>query len=250
MFVITGGGSGIGRSLAIEIAKHGHDVLIIGRNQKKLLEVTSLNPNISYFCADVSNQEDRLLIKQHLQKKQIKGLVNNAGIIQPIVKISDISVESWHHIMATNLDAPLFLTTLLKTNLRDGRVLNIGSGAAHFAIFGWTAYCVSKAALFRLTECLRLEEKNIAFASVMPGIIDTNMQKEIRDSLNMNVNKRDFFQKLYNEEKLLKPDVVASFLSWLLLEVDSEKYASQEWDIYDKSHHNHWLQKDQHVPEA
>ena len=83
--------------------------------------------------------------------------------------------------LATNLDAPLFLTQLLRSNLTGGRVLNVGSGAAHFAVAGWSAYCVAKAALYRLTDCWRHEIADISFTSVKPGIIDTPMQKEIRE---------------------------------------------------------------------
>jgi len=55
MFVITGGGSGIGRALALKLAQRGKKVLIIGRNVTNLEGVSVQNPNIKYFCADVSN---------------------------------------------------------------------------------------------------------------------------------------------------------------------------------------------------
>lgn len=249
MFVITGGGSGIGRALALELAARGKKVLIIGRNLANLLEVSAESHNIEHFCADVSSQEGRLLIKQYLQGVIISALINNAGIIEPIAKIIDISCEDWRQVMATNLDAPLFLIKLLRDNLLGGRVLNIGSGAAHFPIFAWAPYCVSKAALFRLTECLQLEEENIAFASVKPGIIDTDMQRKIRETTNMDNKKHDFFQKLYIDEKLVKPSVVADFLAWLLLDIDADKFESQEWDIYDKSHHQFWLGDLEKVPD-
>jgi len=249
MFVITGGGSGIGRALALKLAQRGKKVLIIGRNVTNLEGVSVQNPNIKYFCADVSNQEDRLSIKQHIKETKIKALINNAGIIQPIAKITDITFPEWQQVMATNLDAPLFLTKLLITNLVGGRVLNIGSGAAHFPIFAWAPYCVSKAALFRLTECFQLEEDNIAFASVKPGIIDTDMQKEIRESTKMDDSKHDFFQKLFDEKKLISTEVVANFLSWLLLDIDVDKYKSKEWDIYDKEHQKYWLDGLQKVPD-
>ena len=248
MFVITGGGSGIGGALAQELANRGHAVLIVGRNESNLADVAFMHKNIKYFCADVSSQEGRVSIKEYLQDKKIQALINNAGIIQPIANIFEISLEDWHKVMATNLDAPLFLTKLLRTNLSAGRVLNIGSGAAHFSVLGWSAYCVSKAALFRLTECLQLEEENIAFTSVMPGIIDTNMQKEIRETINMAEEKQKFFHDLYAENKLIKPEVVAAFLAWLLLDIDAQKFESQEWDIYDKVHHAKWLQSCHDVP--
>lgn len=248
MFIITGGGSGIGKALALELAKRDFEVLIIGRNIDKLRKVAELMPKINYLQADVASEEGRLQIKEHLADRKITALVNNAGIIQPIIEIADITLKDWHHVMATNLDAPLFLTKLLRTNLHAGRVLNIGSGAAHFSIYGWAAYCVSKAALLRLTECLQLEENNISFATVKPGIIDTDMQAEIRASSHMLQAKQEFFKKLYSEQRLIKPEVVACFLAWLLIDLDVIKYQSQEWDIYDTEHHKFWLKKGNHVP--
>lgn len=248
MFVITGGGSGIGGALALNLAKRNIKVLIIGRNQSNLLNIASLNPKISYLCADVATISGRDLIKDYLANTRVQGLINNAGIIQPIAKIKDITLDDWHKIMATNLDAPLFLTNLLRENLQKGRVLNIGSGAAHFAVSGWAAYCVSKAALHRLTQCLQIEEENIAFASVMPGIIDTKMQQEIRETHHMTKKKQEFFLNLYNQHRLIKPEVVACFLAWLLLDVSIDEYQSQEWDIYNKEHHQHWLHAGDVVP--
>lgn len=249
MFVITGGGSGIGRALALNLANRGNDILIIGRNIAKLQDVCLQNSQIKYFVADVATTEGRSAVGNHLNNKSIQGLINNAGVIQPIVSMLDMNLSEWHKCMATNLEAPLFLTQILRDNLIGGRVLNIGSGAAHFAVAGWSAYCVSKAALYRLTDCWRHEVDDIYFASVQPGIIDTPMQAEIRAAGNMNADKKEFFESLYKEQKLVSPDVVASFLSWLMLDVNADIYSKKEWDIYDSSHHSQWLSKGQVVPD-
>lgn len=249
MFVITGGGSGIGAALAHALAKRTHEVLIIGRNISNLKSVATAHRNIEYFCADLAKQDDRLLLTQQLHNKKITALINNAGIIEPIAKIMNIKLAAWRQIMAINVEAPLFLVQLLKDNLTDGRVLNIGSGAANFSTLGWAPYCVSKAALYRLTESFKVEELNIAFASVKPGIIDTNMQKMIREASNMDTDKHDFFKKLYAGKKLIQPEVVASFLVWLLLDVNVIEYQAQEWDIYDKKHHKYWLKETQIIPD-
>jgi benzil reductase ((S)-benzoin forming) len=125
--------------------------------------------------------------------------------------------------------------------LQGGRVLHIGTGAAHFPVTGWAAYCVSKAALAMLTRCWQLESREIAFASVMPGIIDTDMQAFIRQAKFMDTEKLDFFKELKRKNRLLNPATVAAFLTWLLLDVSYEDFGSQEWDIYDKSHQSSWL---------
>ncbi|WP_131782256.1 SDR family NAD(P)-dependent oxidoreductase [Legionella gresilensis] len=249
MFIITGGGSGIGRALAHLLAEQGQEVLIVGRRELVLKEAASYSPLISICCADVSTTEGQQAILTALTNKPtIKGLVHNAGIIEPIAPITQITEQAWQQTLATNLNTPLFLTQLLINKLNGGRVLNIGSGAAYFPVVGWTAYCVSKAALAMLTRCWQLECKSVAFASVMPGIIDTDMQTLIRQSSFMDNEKLEFFKTLKKQNRLVSTETAALFLSWLLLEVDRSDYDAEEWDIYATHHHRYWLKKPHIVP--
>ncbi|WP_133131062.1 SDR family NAD(P)-dependent oxidoreductase [Legionella yabuuchiae] len=242
MYIITGGGSGIGRALALNLAKREQSVLIIGRREKPLAETAAMHSNLSFLCADVASREGRQRINQHLKSQQVlKGLIHNAGTIEPIAPITDIKELEWRINMATNVEAPLFLTQLLREPLKNGRILNIGSGAAYFAVKGWAAYCVSKAALAMLTKCWQLEVNDIVFASVMPGIIDTDMQALIRNANSMDHEKLEFFKTLKQDNKLLSPETVALFLCWLLMDIDEKRFQSQEWDIYDTTHHSDWL---------
>ena len=249
MFVLTGGGSGIGRALAHALAARNKPVLIIGRREKSLLDTADFSPLISTLCADVSTSNGRALVTAHLKNTpQIDGLIHNAGVIDPIFPILSIDEAAWRQVMATNVDAPLFLSQLLYDKLTDGRVLHMGSGAANFPVQGWSAYCVSKAALSMLTRCWQLESRAVAFTSVMPGIIDTPMQAEIRQASHMEPNKLDFFKRLQKEKQLVMPETVALFLCWLLLDIDKPHYVSQEWDIYDTTHHHEWLVSPYTVP--
>lgn len=248
VFVVTGGGSGIGRALAQAMALRGKKVLIIGRRLEALMETAVFSPLISVCCADITSQEGRQDIWAQLPDTPLEGLIHNAGIIEPVNLLGAIDEHDWKKTMATNLDAPLFLSQLLLPRLAQGRVLHIGSGVAHFPVAGWAAYCVSKAALFMLTQCWQLESRHTAFASVMPGIIDTDMQALIRQSSFMDKEKIEFFKMLKREGRLLAPETVALFLSWLLLDLDRETYVSREWDIYDTGHHQSWLVKPYCVP--
>ena len=248
MFVVTGGGSGIGRALAQSLAMRGKQVLIIGRRPDALTETASFSPLISVCCADITSQQDRQDIMSYLPDIQLEGLIHNAGIIEPVNLLGTINEADWKKAMATNLDAPLFLSQLLLPRLAQARVLHIGSGVAHFPVAGWTAYCVSKAALFMLTQCWQLESKQTAFASVMPGIIDTDMQAFIRQCKFMDTEKIEFFKMLKRDGRLIAAETVALFLSWLLLDLDRETYVSREWDIYDTAHHQSWLVKPHCVP--
>ncbi|MFI4917988.1 MAG: SDR family NAD(P)-dependent oxidoreductase [Legionellales bacterium] len=242
MYVITGGGSGIGRALAQALAARGKSVLIVGRREQALQETAAGSSLIQCLSADIATADGLERIKNHLENvPQIHALVNNAGMIKPLTSLKNMQAECWHQIFHTNLDAALFLPQKLYAQLTHARVLNIGSGAAYFPIQGWGAYCVSKAALAMLTRCWQLESDSIAFASVMPGIIDTEMQAVARSGFNMEPGQAHFYQRLKEHKRLISIDTVAAFLTWLLLDIDNDTYVAQEWDIYDTKHHGAWL---------
>lgn len=242
MFVVTGGGSGIGKALAHALSLREQSVLIIGRRESMLVGAAAYSPLISYLCADVSTEEGRQRIFSHLsQINHIDAFIHNAGVIEPLQPLLQVDEVSWQKIMSTNVNAPLFLTQLLQKKLQGSRVLFVGSGVAHFPVVGWGAYCVSKAALSMLTRCLQLESSAIACANVMPGIIDTAMQEQIRSATCMDPERLEFFKQLYRQDHLISAETVAMFLCWLLLELDKQQFVSKEWDIYDQSHHSAWL---------
>lgn len=242
MFVVTGGGSGIGRALALSLAHRGYSVLIVGRRETMLQDTAAQSSLIQYLCVDVSTAQGLDVIEQFLDSyPKISGLINNAGTLGPIEALTEIQRDAWNQTLNTNVTAPLFLTQRLSKKLDQAKVLNIGSGAAYFPIQGWAAYCVSKAALSMLTRCWQLESKAVYVASVMPGITDTDMQHLARQSTQLHPDTLQFYRKLKETGRLISPDTVAEFLCWLLLSIDYETYVSKEWDIYDTAHHAHWL---------
>lgn len=242
VFVITGGGSGIGKALALALVNRGKEVLIIGRRENLLKDTAAASANIKYLVADVASKEGLNAIKNYLASvTRIEGLVNNAGTMNPLAELKDVNPEEWQQALNTNLNAALYLPQMLYSKLAHGRVLNIGSGAAYFAIKGWGAYCVSKAALAMLSKCWQMESDEVSFASVKPGIIDTDMQAIARSSKNPDSTQTNFYIRLKEHGRLVKPETVAEFLTWLLLDTSNQKYVSREWDIYDTSHHRSWL---------
>ncbi len=247
MFIITGGGSGIGRALAHALTDRQQNVLVIGRREEALTETAGYSPLISCFVADVSQQAERTRIVNHVAGNEISGLVNNAGMILPICGLDEIEEQEWLKTMATNLNAPLFLSQALRKNNTLRKILNIGSGVAYFPVRGWAAYCASKAALAMLSRSFQLEISNTKTASVMPGIIDTDMQALIRMAEGMDKAQLDFFNNLRAADKMIKAETVALFLSWLLLDCADNEYSAHEWDIYETSHHLHWLLPPHHV---
>ncbi len=248
MFVITGGGSGVGRSLALALAKRKHPVLIAGRREHHLKETASHSSLIQYVVADIATASGLDRVCDQVQKlSRISALINNASTLEPIAPMHDIKPEDWRHAMQTNIDAALFLPQKLGHQLIGGRVLNMGSGAAYFPIQGWSAYCISKAALAMLTRCWQVESASVSFASVMPGIVDTEMQVIARSGKHMDPEHVTFYKRLKEDNRLVTSDTTAEFLCWLLLEVDKEMFVSKEWDIYDTDHHKFWLKNPHQV---
>jgi len=157
--------------------------------------------------------------------------------------LADISEEEWDQHYLVNLKAPVFLTKLLLPHLKNGgRVLNISTGLAHAPMSAMSAYGVSKAALYMLKEyCnVELKDQEIVFASAMPGVVDTPIQEHLRSYDTARFPAAEVFHGFLQRGELLQPATAAKFLSWLLLEVDDEKFTKADWDIYDASHHNSW----------
>jgi benzil reductase ((S)-benzoin forming) len=242
--IITGASSGIGKALAEHLALLGHQIIAVGRNQSALETLQQHHPkNITAVVADINKKEDRQKIKMRLNEND-KGifLVHNAGIAEPKL-LAELTEEDWDNHYNTNMRSPLFLTQLLLPYLANGgRVLNISTGLAHRPMIAMAAYGVSKGALFLLKEYFNVElkEKNIAFASAMPGVVDTPIQNSLRNKDLEEFPAANIFKQFFQRNELLSPETVAKFLSWLLLNVDNEKFSTSEWDIYDSTHHNEW----------
>lgn len=241
--IVTGGGSGIGRAICHILASNGRRLLTVGRRKEKLKETQEKYPGkIEILQADISDEDDRSKIVENIAGKEIEFLVHNAAVLGEIGNLEDISLAEWRKVMSINVEAPLFLTQHLLSNLNGGRVLHISSGAAHFAIRGWGAYCTSKAALFMIFQMLNaeLEEKNIKTASLRPGVVNTEMQGFIREA---NLDKMPHLQKfhdLYNSNNMQSSGRVAHFAYWVLTQTSDKDFSAKEWDIKDGEHLQKW----------
>src|SRR3990167_549311 len=248
MILITGGGSGIGRQLALELSSRNKEILVIGRRRSNLVATCDKGKNISYCVADITTEVGKALVIQHLQNKTLDAIVHNAGTIAPISPINQIKFSAFEYNFKINLFAPFELNLALINKLKGGRVLHVGSGAAYIPFAGWSAYCSSKAALAMLTKCYQAEYNDPVFAYVMPGIVDTPMSETIRATKDaMSKEVLAFHKKLHKDKHLISAKNVAAFLAWLLLDTPKDQYVAREWDIYDKTHHKNWLRDDQKI---
>ncbi len=143
--------------------------------------------------------------------------------------------------MSINLEAPLFLTQALISSIAPaGRVLNLSSGSAYRSMEYHGLYSVSKAALLMLYQAWNADfpTGEIVFGSAMPGVVVGPMQDAARQGNNPGA---DTFRQYKADGRLIQPIRVAEFLGWLLLQTDDDAFRSQDWNIFDKSHHANWL---------
>ncbi|MCO6440743.1 MAG: SDR family NAD(P)-dependent oxidoreductase, partial [Nitrococcus mobilis] len=217
--VVTGGGTGIGRAMVQRLAAEGLAVLAIGRRSGPLEALAQARPDrIETRAADVATPEGRAQVAEAIAGRRVRYLLHNAGVLEPVRPLAVVGLAEWRYAQAVNVEGPLFLTQRLLPCLSGGRVLHVSSGAAHYPLAGWGAYCTAKAALYMLYQVLDLELRShdIAVGSVCPGVVDTPMQALIREQDSERFPDVERFRELERTGMLKSPDTVADFV-WQLL---------------------------------
>lgn len=188
--IITGAGKGLGKAIAAEIIGKGGRVVLVVRSEASASALSGeFGSNCAVVTTDVTapGAAEAAIDVGMKRWGKVDGLVNNAGLIDPIARITDSDPAQWEAAIATNLVAPYrftraFLAQVPNTSPR--RIVNISSGAAHQPLEGWNAYCASKAGLAMLTRSTGLEyaQENVFAFGLLPGVFDTDMQATIRAS--------------------------------------------------------------------
>jgi len=192
--LITGGTRGIGKAIALEVARAGYAVMVnfnenlgAAETARNELEKTGVPSDVCQ--ADVSAPSHRDLLVDYTLEKfgRIDLLVNSAGIGPSVRKdILESDPEVFDEVMATNLRAPYFLTqrvaremiALIKAkSIEGGAIVNIASIRSYTTAQNYGEYCISKAGLSMVTRlfAVRLAEFGINVYEIRPGIIETDM---------------------------------------------------------------------------
>ena len=192
--VVTGAGSGMGRELTLELIRRGAKVAALDMRKESLAETAKLaGKNIETFILDVTNRRAVAAIPTKIEKKlgKVDILINNAGIIQPFIKINELKFEQAEKVMDVNFYGPFsmikaFLPGLLKRPA--AHILNVSSMGAYAPVPGQSVYGASKAAVKLLTEGLRSElmGTNVGVTVVFPGAVATNIS--VNSGLKMPAN--------------------------------------------------------------
>lgn len=221
MYVITGVSSGIGKALTNYYLEKGERVLGLSRTNE--IE----HDNYTFLPTDLSSLNDlkKLDLSSYIDEKEKVILINNAGTIGRIKRARHLSLEDYYLVNNLNIVAVQFLCSHLLQVTGENQleaIVNISSGAGRRPIASWSAYCASKAAVDSFSEVLKEEflEEGISTKvfSVAPGIVDTQMQTEIRSSNNEDFSAHSKFVDLKKTDSLRPPEEVAIGIDKLLSE--------------------------------
>lgn len=240
-FLVTGASKGIGLQLSLSLAESGFSVILLARDTNLLEESTeqvrSISPASSSIICDLSDNnsiDDAILLLKRDHKK-LDGIIHNAGMISPIMPMSKAPSDAWAENIQVNLIGVQRLTqgvySLMKASTRC-RVTTISSGASLRPIESWSSYCVAKAGQDMWTRCLAEEGKRhgISAISIAPGIVDTDMQKEIRSADSQNFPSLSSFVGYFENGDLSSPSDVAKKLLPLITTHTFEQ-SGQRFDV-------------------
>jgi NAD(P)-dependent dehydrogenase (short-subunit alcohol dehydrogenase family) len=152
------------------------------------------------------------------------SLVNNAGVIQPIGPLETQDASEIARAITVNVAAAFMLSAAFvraTSQLAERRILHVSSGAGRKPYAGWSIYCSTKAAMDHHARCVALDRtSNLRIASVAPGVVDTEMQAEIRASTDQNFPDRPRFVQLHRDHALPTPERTGGRLVDYLLSDD------------------------------
>ena len=217
VILITGASRGIGREIAIKLAKNGNRVIAnYNKSEQRANILKQENNNIEIYKADVSRREEvHKMVTDVIQKYgKIDVLINNAGISEEKMFI-DVTDADWNRMINVNLYSVFCVTQEVLPSMvaqKNGCIINISSIWGLVGASCESIYSVSKAGIDAITKSLAKElgPSGIRVNSIAPGIIDTDMNK------NLNQQEMDQIKESIPLEKIGKAIDIAKCVEWLV----------------------------------
>jgi benzil reductase ((S)-benzoin forming) len=234
--IITGSSKGLGESIAKLFLESGVHVVGLSRSNNDYLSTIAKENNTLFKHIPCNLEEIELLeevceeIADTVFSEETNAiyLVNNAGVVEPIKQSMHIQPNELKSHVHVNTIAPMVLTNYFLSKATEKEVPLVSaivtSGAAESPMYGWSAYCTTKASMNMYTKTVALEQEelktNHKIIAFSPGIMDTEMQKKIRSSTKSEFLKLETFQG-YKENNLLKDtELVGGVLIDILVDAD------------------------------
>lgn len=232
--IVTGASKGLGEAIAYLLMEANVNVLGISRTEnKKLVELAEKNDVIyKHYACDLGHTDDvkKVLSEmgQYIFEHDLSTLfiVNNAAVLDPIAPAFQIDGTNLAYHVHVNTIAPMMLINYFLNKASEHEVRLIGvtvtSGAGTRPVFGWSAYCSTKASInmYTKTVALELEERELEHKVIAfnPGVMDTNMQMQIRSSNEEQFVDVERFRSYKENNELRSPEAVAGVLVDILLD--------------------------------
>ena len=224
--LVTGGGRGIGRAIALAFAEPGSTVAIASRTRSELettgKEIEKRGAKALLLTADVTDEASVAAAFKAFGGNVLDVVVNNAGIGGGL-PIDETDTASWRRILDTNVWGTFLVTRQAVPLLKDGgRVVNISSVLGRFGVPGYTAYCASKHAVIGFTRALALElaGRRITVNAICPGWVETDMALQGMSSgaTAMGITVEQFKEQAMSRVpigRMIQPDEVAALVKFL-----------------------------------
>ncbi|MFK8138391.1 MAG: SDR family NAD(P)-dependent oxidoreductase [Bdellovibrionales bacterium] len=206
LYIITGASKGIGLALK-DILESSGDVIDISRNSEN-------HPTDLMNAKEADIALDKVFKTINLENYRLVCLFNNAASIGPVGNLKTLSKSKILSTIQLNLTSPILLTSSLMNNLTTYKgqikIANISSGVATNPLPDWAIYSCTKAALenFSRSTDLQLGDRGSCY-TINPGIVDTNMQQEIREISANDFSEVDRFKSFKEQGHLQSPKSVA-----------------------------------------
>ena len=183
--LITGGGTGIGKAIALAFAREGASVAVAGRRLEKLEEVTKEiakagGQALALEC-DVTLAQDAEVAVAATSNKfgKLNVLINNAGTLS-VSTVANITEEDWDRVMTVNVKGPFLMSRAALKEFRKaggGAIVNIGSVLGLVAMQNRAVYCVSKGGVTMLTKAMALDhaDEKVRVNCICPSIVETDL---------------------------------------------------------------------------
>jgi NAD(P)-dependent dehydrogenase (short-subunit alcohol dehydrogenase family) len=223
--LVTGGGSGIGRAIALAFAREGAKVAVMGRRRKPLeavvSEVRQAGSEGKAVLGDVARGESVRNVVEEVEEAfgRLDVLVNNAGMLS-VTTVESISEQEWDRVIETNLKGPFLLSRAVLPAFRrtgGGAIVNIASILGLVAMKNRAAYCASKGGVVQLTKAMALDHahENIRVNCICPAIVETELVKDLFDSSEAGKRAKDARMATLPLGRFGKPEDVAELAVYL-----------------------------------
>ena len=236
LFILTGASRGMGLAMARQLAQPSNTVLCISRsvNETLVVQAKQAGANLLQWTQDLAlGARTSARLEQWLREQPGSSfvsatLINNAGVIPRIGPLSEADADDLSHALRVGLEAPMQLTSaFLRAAVKwpaQRRVLNISSGLGRRAMASQAGYCAAKAGMDHFTRCLALEEalktNGAKVCSLAPGVVDTDMQEQLRSADSTAFPDQSSFLNLKTSGSLTLPEDAAKRVLAELMRAD------------------------------